>query len=79
VASSEPVTCLPAGSLQYSGSITENTVDVEVMRFQALDSDLDKTDNWLAEFEIVSGNEDQIFGIHTDPRTNEGVLTLKKV
>ncbi|XP_067086301.1 desmoglein-2.1-like [Osmerus mordax] len=63
---------------EYSGSITENTVDVEVMRFQALDSDLDKTDNWLAEFEIVSGNEDQIFGIHTDPRTNEGVLTLKK-
>ena len=52
---------------------------MEVMRFQALDSDLEKTDNWLAEFEIVSGNEDQIFGIHTDPRTNEGVLTLKKV
>ncbi|XP_046905985.1 desmoglein-3-like [Hypomesus transpacificus] len=63
---------------EYSGSINENTVDVEVMRFQALDSDLEKTDNWLAEFEIVSGNEDQIFGIHTDPRTNEGVLTLKK-
>lgn len=44
-----------------------------------LDADEEETDNWLAEFEIVSGNEDGTFSIKTDPKTNEGVLMLEKV
>lgn len=65
--------------MQYAGSIVENTADREVMRFQALDDDEVETDNWKAEFDIVSGNEDGIFSIKTDPKTNEGVLMLVKV
>lgn len=57
----------------------ENTAHREVMRFQALDDDEVETDNWKAEFDIVSGNEDGIFSIETDPETNEGVLMLVKV
>lgn len=64
--------------MQYTGSIVENTAHREVMRFQALDDDEVETDNWKAEFDIVSGNEDGIFSIKTDPK-NEGVLMLVKV
>lgn len=49
------------------------------MRIQALDIDEVQTDNWLAEFTIVAGNEDGRFSIETDPRTNVGVLYLNKV
>ena len=49
------------------------------MRFNASDSDEVGTDNWRAKFKIVSGNDDGIFSIDTDPKTNEGVLMLTKV
>lgn len=50
-----------------------------VMRIKALDKDLKNTDNWLAVFDIVKGNEDELFTIETDPKTNEGILKLVKV
>ena len=65
--------------LQYEGSIEENTKGVEVMRIKAQDLDLKDTDNWEAVFEIVKGNEANIFSITTDPKTNEGILMLDKV
>lgn len=52
---------------------------MEVMRFKVLDADEEKTDNWLAVFDIVSGNELGTFSIKTDPKTNEGILMLEKV
>ncbi|KAF3835609.1 hypothetical protein F7725_028167 [Dissostichus mawsoni] len=61
---------------EYACSIVENTADVEVMRFKTLDADEERTDNWLAVFDIVTGNEDGIFSIKTDPHTNEGILLL---
>lgn len=57
----------------------ENVADVVVMRIKALDNDLPNTDNWLAVFKIAKGNEDNLFSIETDPKTNEGVLKLIKV
>ncbi|XP_052441687.1 desmoglein-2-like [Carassius gibelio] len=63
---------------EFSASIEENEAPVEVLRIQALDNDEERTDNWLAEFEIVSGNEDGRFSIETDPKTNIGVLYLNK-
>ena len=66
-------------NLQYEGSIEENTKGVEVMRIKAEDLDLEGTDNWEAEFEIVKGNEAGYFSIKTDPNTNEGILMLDKV
>lgn len=65
--------------MQYEGSITENTVGMEIMRIKAVDMDLVNTDNWLAAFEIVSGNEGGYVSITTDAVTNEGVITVVKV
>uniref|UniRef100_A0AAY5F2M2 Cadherin domain-containing protein n=1 Tax=Electrophorus electricus TaxID=8005 RepID=A0AAY5F2M2_ELEEL len=62
----------------YECSIEENTEDLEVMRIKAKDLDLVGTENWLAKFFIVTGNEAGHFSIYTDPNTNEGVLVLNK-
>lgn len=66
-------------NLQYEGSVEENTINTEVMRIQAVDMDLVNTDNWLAAYEIVSGNEGGYFTITTDTKTNEGIIMINKV
>lgn len=65
--------------MQYEGSVEENTVDVEVLRIRAVDLDLIYTDNWLAVFEFISGNEAGFFSITTDSKTNEGIIMIRKV
>uniref|UniRef100_A0A4W6DBL3 Desmoglein 2 n=1 Tax=Lates calcarifer TaxID=8187 RepID=A0A4W6DBL3_LATCA len=62
----------------YEGSVEENTINVEVMRIKAIDMDLIHTDNWLAVYEIVSGNEGGYFSITTDSKTNEGIIMINK-
>ncbi|KAI3374911.1 hypothetical protein L3Q82_021447, partial [Scortum barcoo] len=62
----------------YEGRVEENTVNVEVMRIKAVDMDLIHTDNWLAVYEIVSGNEGGYFTITTDSKTNEGIIMINK-
>ncbi|XP_068426278.1 desmoglein-2-like protein [Clinocottus analis] len=62
----------------YEGSVQENTINMEVMRIKAIDMDLIHTDNWLAVFEIISGNEAGYFRITTDSKTNEGIITIHK-
>ena len=57
----------------------ENVAHVEVIRMKALDRDEENTDNWLAVFDIIAGNDGNIFSIKTDPKTNEGILWLEKV
>lgn len=57
----------------------ENTVGKEVMRIKATDMDIIYTDNWLAVYEIASGNEGGYFSITTDATTNEGIITVNKV
>lgn len=66
-------------SSQYQGNVDENVEDVVVMRIKAVDKDLEGTDNWLAVFHIAQGNEDGLFSIETDKKTNEGILKLVKV
>ncbi|XP_044076579.1 desmoglein-2-like [Siniperca chuatsi] len=62
----------------YEGSVEENTINVEVMRIKAIDMDLIHTDNWLAVFQIISGNEAGYCNITTDSKTNEGIITIHK-
>ncbi|XP_034559697.1 desmoglein-2-like [Notolabrus celidotus] len=62
----------------YEGSVQENTINVEVMRIKALDKDLMYSANWLAVFEIISGNEGGYFSISTDSMTNEGIIMINK-
>lgn len=52
---------------------------VEVLRIKAVDLDLINTDNWLAVFKFVSGNEAGLFSITTDSKTNEGIIMIHKV
>ncbi|KAJ8012131.1 hypothetical protein DPEC_G00065490 [Dallia pectoralis] len=62
----------------YEGSVEENTVNMEVLRVKAIDLDQQFTDNWLAVFTIVSGNEAGYFNITTDTKTNEGVVMIQR-
>ncbi|XP_026526161.1 desmoglein-2 [Notechis scutatus] len=62
----------------YEGSVKENIANVEIMRLDVFDVDEQFTDNWLANFTIVSGNEGGYFRIETDSQTNQGILTLIK-
>ncbi|XP_046884236.1 desmoglein-2-like isoform X2 [Hypomesus transpacificus] len=62
----------------YEGSVMENTISMEVLRMKAVDLDLMYSDNWLAVFTIVSGNEAGYFHITTDSKTNEGIITIVK-
>ncbi|NXE89886.1 DSG2 protein, partial [Menura novaehollandiae] len=62
----------------FEGSIEENRANVEIMRIKVFDKDEEFSDNWLANFTFVSGNEGGFFRIVTDPQTNEGILTVVK-
>ncbi|CAB1317409.1 unnamed protein product [Coregonus sp. 'balchen'] len=62
----------------YEGSVEENTVNVEVLRIKATDLDLMYTENWLAVFTIITGNEAGYFNITTDAKTNEGIIMITK-
>ena len=64
---------------QYDGEVEENVADVVVLRLKAKDLDEEFSDNWLARFHITQGNENGLFSIETDNKTNEGVLKLIKV
>ncbi|NWH73769.1 DSG2 protein, partial [Piaya cayana] len=62
----------------FEGSIEENRANVEIMRIKVFDKDEEFSDNWLANFSFVSGNEGGFFRIVTDAQTNEGILTVVK-
>ncbi|XP_063087876.1 desmoglein-4 isoform X2 [Cavia porcellus] len=63
----------------YSASIKENCLSSELLRLQAIDLDEEGTDNWLAKYTILSGNDGNWFDIETDSQTNEGILKVIKM
>ncbi|NWQ78224.1 DSG2 protein, partial [Columbina picui] len=65
-------------SRTFEISIEENRANVEILRIKVFDKDEEFSDNWLANFSFVSGNEGGFFHIVTDKKTNEGILTLVK-
>uniref|UniRef100_A0A8C3LDP9 Desmoglein 2 n=1 Tax=Chrysolophus pictus TaxID=9089 RepID=A0A8C3LDP9_CHRPC len=65
-------------SSAFEGSVEENRANVEILRIKVFDKDEEFSDNWLANFSFVSGNEGGYFRIVTDTSTNEGILTLVK-
>ncbi|NXP55679.1 DSG2 protein, partial [Heliornis fulica] len=65
-------------SSSFELSIEENRANVEILRIKVSDKDEEFSDNWLAKFSFVSGNEEGYFHMVTDNRTNEGILTLVK-
>ncbi|KAM5210594.1 cadherin-15 isoform 2-T4 [Hipposideros larvatus] len=57
---------------------TEAVSGVDVGRLEVEDRDLPGSPNWAARFIILEGDPDGHFAIHTDPKTNEGVLSVVK-
>lgn len=57
----------------------EAVTGVDVGRLEVEDRDLPGSPNWVARFTILEGDPDGQFKIYTDPRTNEGVLSVIKV
>ncbi|XP_069813770.1 desmoglein-4-like [Dendropsophus ebraccatus] len=62
----------------YSVQIKENMVGLTGLRMKVFDADEMFSDNWIAVFDIVSGNDGGWFAIETDAETNEGYLRVVK-
>ncbi|XP_042294652.1 cadherin-15 [Sceloporus undulatus] len=63
---------------EFSMEVAENQQGVEVGRVLVQDKDLPGSPNWLAKFTILEGDPEGAFAIHTDPITNDGVISLAK-
>uniref|UniRef100_UPI00398F17DB desmoglein-2-like isoform X2 n=1 Tax=Pristiophorus japonicus TaxID=55135 RepID=UPI00398F17DB len=63
---------------EFTATVIENSKNVEVIRIRVFDQDQEFTDNWLAHFDIIEGNEKGHFGIEVDNHTNEGILFIHK-
>ncbi|XP_018429651.1 PREDICTED: cadherin-like protein 26 [Nanorana parkeri] len=58
--------------------VPEKEVNVTILRFGVVDNDTPYTSGWRAVYSIVEGNDDENYAIITDPKTNEGILTVVK-
>ncbi|XP_037535052.1 cadherin-4 [Nematolebias whitei] len=65
-------------SVQFSGEVPENKVNVVVTNLTVVDRDQPHSPNWNAVYRIVSGDPSNHFTIRTNPITNEGMLTVVK-
>lgn len=65
--------------LQFFLEAAEAVSGVDVGRLEVEDRDLPGSPNWAARFTILEGDPQGHFAIRTDPRTNEGVLSVVKV
>lgn len=68
-----------AGLPQFFMEVTEAVSGVDVGRLEVEDRDLPGSPNWVARFTILEGDPHGQFAIRTDPKTNEGVLSVVKV
>ncbi|XP_036447122.1 cadherin-like protein 26 [Colossoma macropomum] len=59
------------------GRIKERDSGVEVLRLQVADKDSPGSQAWKAKY-TIHGDKEKYFKIETDPKTNEGVLTVIK-
>uniref|UniRef100_A0A8C5MXW5 Cadherin-15 n=1 Tax=Leptobrachium leishanense TaxID=445787 RepID=A0A8C5MXW5_9ANUR len=58
--------------------VSEHSAGLEIGRLSVIDKDLRGTPNWKVKYSITEGDPQGSFAIHTDPQTNEGVLSITK-
>ncbi|XP_026350367.2 cadherin-15 isoform X1 [Ursus arctos] len=63
---------------EFFMEVTEAVSGVDVGRLEVEDRDLPGSPNWVARFTILEGDPNGQFAIRTDPKTNEGVLSVVK-
>uniref|UniRef100_V9K9F2 Desmoglein-2-like protein n=1 Tax=Callorhinchus milii TaxID=7868 RepID=V9K9F2_CALMI len=63
---------------EFEQDVMENLRIGEALRIKVFDLDQEFTDNWLAKFIIIKGNENGYFRIDVDNKTNEGILVVQK-
>ncbi|KAM6457187.1 cadherin-like protein 26 isoform 2-T2 [Liasis olivaceus] len=62
----------------YHTDVPEGTTKDDILRLKVEDKDSPNTRAWRAKYTIKSGNQRGNFAIVTDPKTNEGVLSVIK-
>ncbi|XP_078806553.1 cadherin-like protein 26 isoform X3 [Oryzias latipes] len=63
---------------EFQTEVHEMKLYRDVFRFPVEDKDTPNTDGWHAKFFFISGNEEGIFKVETDPKTNEGIFNIVK-
>uniref|UniRef100_A0A3Q2Q9B7 Cadherin domain-containing protein n=1 Tax=Fundulus heteroclitus TaxID=8078 RepID=A0A3Q2Q9B7_FUNHE len=63
---------------RYQAEAMEMTLSKEILRVAVDDKDTPDTPGWKAEYYFISGNEDGMYNITTDPITNEGIIGIAK-
>ncbi|CAB1329363.1 unnamed protein product, partial [Coregonus sp. 'balchen'] len=64
---------------EYNAHMMEMESNKEILRVAVTDADTPNTTAWRAVYSIVKGNEEGNYKIETDPKTNEGILTVIKI
>ncbi|XP_072852892.2 cadherin-like protein 26 isoform X2 [Pogona vitticeps] len=63
---------------EYHLDVPEGKTEHNILRLPVEDKDSPNTTAWIAKYRIVQGNENGNFFIETDPKSNEGVLSIVK-
>ncbi|KAG1935610.1 cadherin-2 isoform X1 [Pimephales promelas] len=62
----------------FFGEVPENQVNMNVLNLTVTDKDQPNTGAWRALYRIAAGDPAAHFSVHTDPVSNQGLLTVVK-
>ncbi|KAM8945745.1 LOW QUALITY PROTEIN: cadherin-like protein 26 [Pelodytes ibericus] len=65
-------------NLKYNVTVKEGEVAKDFLRLKVEDKDMPQTPAWIANFKILTGNENNNYNLTVDPMTNEGILSIVK-